>query len=162
LLRGEPGTGKTALLNYAIDSAGHLDVARVVGIESEAELGFAALHQLLVPYLGRLDSLPAPLRQALATAFGIGEGGHPDRFLVGLASLTLLSGAATARPLLCVVDDAQWLDQESAGILGFVARRLHADAVGMLFAVRDPSGRHAAHDGLPSLRVPGLLPAEAR
>jgi DNA-binding CsgD family transcriptional regulator len=162
VLQGEAGAGKTALLDYAIDSAGDLDVIRLVGIESEAELGFAALHQLLLPYLGRLDSLPAPLRQALATAFGIREGGPPDRFLVGLASLTLLSGAATARPLLCVVDDAQWLDQESAGVLAFVARRLHADGIGMLFAVRDPSNRHVSLDGLPSLRVSGLRPAEAR
>ena len=122
VLRGDAGTGKTALLNYAVNSAGDLDVVRLVGIESEAELGFAALHQLLVPYLGRLDSLPAPQRQALATVFGLREGGPPDRFLVGLASLTLLSAAATARPLLCVVDDAQWLDQESAAVLAFVAR----------------------------------------
>ena len=92
VLRGDAGTGKTALLDYAVDSAGDFDVVRLVGIESEAELGFAALHQLLVPYLGRLDSLPAPQRQALATVFGIREGGPPDRFLVGLASLTLLSG----------------------------------------------------------------------
>lgn len=162
VLQGEAGAGKTALLDYAIDSAGDLDVIRVVGIESEAELGFAALHQLLLPYLGRLDSLPAPLRQALATAFGIREGGPPDRFLVGLASLTLLSGAATARSLLCVVDDAQWLDQESARVVAFVARRLHADGIGMLFAVRDPSNRHASLDGLPSLRVSGLRPAKAR
>jgi hypothetical protein len=129
VLQGEAGAGKTALLDYAIDSAGDLDVIRLIGIESEAELGFAALHQLLVPYLGRVDSLPAPLHMALATAFGIREDGPPDRFLVGLASLTLLSDAATARSLLCVVDDAQWLDQESAAVLAFVARRLHADAV---------------------------------
>ncbi|MGH3298694.1 MAG: LuxR C-terminal-related transcriptional regulator [Trebonia sp.] len=150
------------LLDYAVDSAGDFDVVRLVGIESEAELGFAALHQLLVPYLGRLDSLPVPLRQALATAFGIREEGSPDRFLVGLASLTLLSGAATTRPLLCVVDDVQWLDQESAAVLAFVARRLYADAIGMLFAVREPSERRVSLDGLPSLHVPGLRPAEAR
>jgi DNA-binding CsgD family transcriptional regulator len=162
VLRGEAGTGKTALLDYAAESAGDLDVVRLVGIESEAELGFAALHQLLVPYLAGLDSLPVPLRQALATAFGMRDGSPPDRFLVGLASLTLLSAAAAARPLLCLVDDAQWLDRESAGVLAFAARRLHADAIGMLFAVRDPSDRHVALDGLPSLRVPGLRPADAR
>lgn len=162
VLRGEAGTGKTALLDYAVDSADGLDVLRLVGIESEAELGFAALHQLLVPYLGRLDSLPVPLRQALATAFGLHEAGPPDRFLVGLASLTLLSAAATPRPLLCVIDDAQWLDQESAAVLAFVARRLHADAIGMLFAVREPSGRRISLDRLPSLHVAGLGPAEAR
>jgi DNA-binding CsgD family transcriptional regulator len=162
VLRGEAGTGKSALLDYAVDSATDLGVVRIVGIESEAELGFAALHQLLVPYLGDLESLPGPLRQALATAFGIRAGGPPDRFLVGLASLTLLSAAATGRPLLCVIDDAQWLDQESAEVLAFVARRLYADAVGMLFAVRDPSGRRISFDGLPSLRVSGLQPDDAR
>ena len=162
VLQGEAGTGKTALLDYAVDSAGDLSVVRLVGIESEAELSFAALHQLLVPFLERLDVLPAPLRQALETAFGLREQGPPDRFLVGLAALTLLSSAATARPLLCVVDDAQWLDQESAGVLAFVARRLHADAVGMLFAVRDPPERHVSLAGLPALRVPGLGPSEAR
>jgi predicted ATPase len=128
VLRGEAGTGKSALLDYAVESATDLGVVRITGIESEAELGFAALHQLLVPYLGDLESLPGPLRQALATAFGIREGGPPDRFLVGLASLTLLSAAATARPLLCVIDDAQWLDQESAEVLAFIARRLYAVA----------------------------------
>jgi DNA-binding CsgD family transcriptional regulator len=162
VLRGEAGTGKSALLDYAVNSATDLGVVRIVGIESEAELGFAALHQLLVPYLRDLESLPGPLRQALATAFGIREGGPPDRFLVGLASLTLLSAAATGRPLLCVIDDAQWLDQESAEVLAFVARRLYADAVGMLFAVRDPSGRRIFLDGLPSLRVSGLQPDDAR
>jgi hypothetical protein len=119
----------TALLDYAVDSARELDVVRLVGIESETELGFAALHQLLLPFLGRIDALPEPQQQALAAAFGLRDGGPPDRFLVGLASLTLLSGAAAARPSLCVVDDAQWLDEESAGALAFVARRLHADAV---------------------------------
>jgi DNA-binding CsgD family transcriptional regulator len=160
VLRGEAGTGKSALLDYAVESAGELGVARVVGIESEAELGFAALHQLLVPYLGELKSLPGPLRRALATAFGLREGGPPDRFLVGLASLTLLSAAEGA--LLCVIDDAQWLDQESAEVLAFVARRLHADAIGMLFAVRDPSDRPISLDRLPSLRVAGLQPDDAR
>ncbi len=162
VLQGEPGIGKTALLDYAAVAARDFDIVRLVGIESETELGFAALHQLLVPFLGQLDSLPRPQRQALATALGLRGGGAPDRFLVGLASLTLLSGAATARPLLCVVDDAQWLDQESAGVLAFVARRLNADGIAMLFAVRDPSGRHVPLEGLPEIRVPGLPPAEAR
>ncbi len=162
VLRGEAGTGKSALLDYAVESAGDLGVVRIVGIESEAELGFAALHQILVPYLGDLESLPGPLQQALATAFGIREGGPPDRFLVGLASLTLLSAAATGRSLLCVIDDAQWLDQESAEVLAFVARRLYADAIGMLFAVRDPSGRRISLEGLPSLDVAGLQPDDAR
>jgi DNA-binding CsgD family transcriptional regulator len=162
VLQGEAGIGKTALLDYAVESAGDLNVVRLVGIESEIGLSFAALHQLLVPFLGDLDSLPGPLRRALATAFGIRDGGPPDPFLIGLASLTLLSSVATARSLLCVIDDAQWLDQESAGVLAFVARRLHADGIGMLFAVRDPSDRQLPLNGLPSLRVRGLRPASAR
>src|SRR5215467_13790196 len=162
VLQGEPGIGKTALLNYAIESARGLHLVRLVGIESEAELGFAALHQLLLPFLGRLDLLPGPQRHALGTALGLRGGGSPDRFLVGLASLTLLSVAATERPLLCVVDDVQWLDQESAAVLAFVARRLSVDAIAMLFAVQEPSERHVQLQGLPQLRVRGLPPADAR
>jgi DNA-binding CsgD family transcriptional regulator len=162
VLRGEPGIGKTALLGYAIDAAAGFDVARLAGIESETELGFAALHQLLLPFLDKLDSLPQPQHRALATAFGLSGGGPPDRFLVGLATLTMLSAAATARPLLCVVDDAQWLDRESADVLAFAARRLRADAVGVLFAVRDPAERRVGLQGLPELRVGGLPAAQAR
>jgi DNA-binding CsgD family transcriptional regulator len=162
VLRGEPGVGKTALLGYAVDAAADFEVARLAGIESETELGFAALHQLLLPFLDRLDSLPEPQGRALATAFGLRGGGPPNRFLVGLASLTMLSAAATARPLLCVVDDAQWLDQESADVLAFVARRLQADAIGMLFAVREPSERRSGLHELPRLRVGGLPPEQAR
>jgi len=162
VLRGEPGAGKTALLGYAVDSAAGFEVARLSGIESETELGFAALHQLLVPFLGRLDALPRPQGQALATAFGLRDGGPPDRFLVGLASLTMLSAAAAARPLLCVIDDVQWLDQESADVLAFVARRLHADAISMLFAVRDPTERRVGLEGLPELRVGGLPPEQGQ
>src|SRR5215467_855579 len=141
VLQGEPGIGKTALLNYAIESARGLHLVRLVGIEAEAELGFAALHQLLLPFLGRLDLLPGPQRHALATALGLRGGGPSDRFLVGLASLTVLS----------VVDDAQWLDQESAAVLAFVARRLSVDAIAMLFAVQEPSERHVQLQGLPQL-----------
>jgi len=162
VLRGEPGIGKTKLLDYAVSSTHDLDVIRLVGIESESQLSFAALHQLLLPFLGSLRSLPGPLRHALAIAFGLRDGGPPDRFLVGLAALTLVCGAATGRPLLCVVDDAQWLDRESADVLGFAARRLQTDAVGMLFAVRDPGERDVPLHGLPQLRVGGLPPAEAR
>lgn len=162
VLRGEPGIGKTALLNYATESARGFRIVRLVGIESETELGFAALHQLLLPFLGRLDFLPGPQRHALATALGLRDGGAPDRFMVGLASLTVLSGAATERPLLCVVDDAQWLDQESAAMLAFVARRLGVDAIAMLFAVREPSERHVQLQGLPQRRVRGLPRADAR
>jgi len=159
VLRGEPGAGKTALLGYAADSATDFEVARIAGIESESELSFAGLHQLLLPFLDRLDALPQPQHRALATAFGLRDGGPANRFLVGLATLTMLS--ATARPLLCVIDDAQWLDQESADVLAFVARRLHADAVCMLFAVREPAERRVGLDGLPELRVGGLPPTEA-
>lgn len=162
VLRGEPGIGKTALLHYAVGSASGFRVIRLVGIESEAELGFAALHQLLLPFLGRLDLLPGPQRNALGTALGLSDGGPPDRFLVALASLTVLSGAATERPLLCVVDDAQWLDQESAAVLAFVARRLSVDAIGMLFAVPDPSERSVPLGGLAELWVRGLAPADAQ
>src|SRR5215470_11179204 len=151
VLKGEPGIGKTALLKYAIESARGFRIVRLVGIESETELGFAALHQLLLPFLGRLDLLPGPQRHALATALGLCDGGPPDRFLVGLASLTVLSVAATERPLLCVVDDAQWLDHESAAVLAFVSRRLSVDAIAMLFAVQEPSERHVQPQAIPQL-----------
>ena len=160
VLRGEAGVGKSALLEYLVASAGDMDVVRAVGIEFEMELGFAALHQLLVPFLGRLERLPAPQRDALGAAFGLVAGTPPDLFLVGLASLTLLADAASERPVLCVVDDAQWVDRASAGVLGFVGRRLFADRVGMVFAVRDEFGRPAALEGLTEVRVEGL-PEEA-
>jgi DNA-binding CsgD family transcriptional regulator len=131
-------------------------VARVAGAESEIDLGFAGLHQLLVPFLDALDRLPAPQRAALQSAFGVTAGPPPDRFLVGLAALTLVNDAAVSRPVLCVVDNAQWLDQASAEVLGFVARRLLADRVGMLFAVQDGEEQAAAFDGLPELPVGGL------
>src|SRR3954462_12119365 len=127
VLRGEPGVGKTALLRYAIDSASDLRVVRAVGVESEMELAFAGLQQLCAPMLDRLERLPAPQRDALATAFGLRAGDAPDRFIVGLAALGLLSEMAGDRPLLCVVDDAQWLDQASAQALGLIARRLAAE-----------------------------------
>src|SRR3954453_20643428 len=121
VLRGEPGVGKTALLHYAAESAAGLTVVRAVGVQSEMELPFAALHQLCAPMLHRLDRLPGPQRDALATVFGLSAGPAPDRFLVGLAVLSMLSEVAEERPLLCVVDDAQWLDRESAQALAFVA-----------------------------------------
>jgi AAA ATPase domain len=141
VLHGEPGAGKTTLLDYAVESGGDFEIVRLLGIESETEFGFAALHQLLLPFLGGLRSLPVPQRDALAGAVGLRRPDSPDRFLVALAALTMLAGAAAKRPLLCIVDDAQWLDRESAGILGFVARRFSADAVAMLFAVRGPAER---------------------
>ena len=138
MLRGEAGIGKTALLQYLIAAASDLMVVRAVGVESEMELAYASLHQLCAPLLDRLPRLPEPQRQALETVFGLSSGAVPDRFLVGLAVLSLFSEIAEERPLLCVVDDAQWLDQASALTLAFVARRLQADPVGIVFSAREP------------------------
>jgi DNA-binding CsgD family transcriptional regulator len=160
VLRGETGTGKTALLDWAAGQAGDMQVARVTGVKSEMDLGFAGLHLLLVPFLSGLERLPAPQRVALECAFGLVAGPVPDRFLVSLAALTLLTDAAAQRPVWCVVDDAQWLDRVSGEVLGFVARRLHADRMGMVFAVGDGQGSAAAVADLPELTVGGL-PDEA-
>ena len=138
VLQGEAGVGKTALLQYAIASASDLRVLRALGVESEMELPFAAVHQLCAPLLDRLDRLPGPQRDALQTTFGLNAGPVPDRFFVGLAVLSMLSDVADERPTLCVIDDAQWLDKASAQTLAFVARRLLAESVVMLFAVREP------------------------
>ena len=162
VLRGEPGIGKTALLDYVVASATDMQVVRVVGVESEMELGFAALHQLVLPFVPAFDQLPPPQRDALACAFGLVAGNAPDAFLVGLAALTLLANAATEQPLLCVIDDVQWLDHASAAVLAFVARRLFVDRIGMLFAVREPAERRVPLDGLPVLPLAGLPPREAR
>jgi DNA-binding CsgD family transcriptional regulator len=159
LVQGEAGVGKTVLLEYAVESASDLAVLRAAGAESEMELAFAALHQLCAPMLDRLERLPGPQRDALETTFGLSAGAAPDRFLVGLATLSLLSEVADERPLLCVIDDAQWLDRASAQALAFVARRLQAESVVMLFATREPSGELA---GLPELVVGGLRHADAR
>src|SRR3954447_12261331 len=159
VLRGESGVGKTALLHYAVESASGLTVVRSVGVQSEMELPFAALHQLCAPMLRRLARLPGPQRDALGTVFGLSAEPAPDRFLVGLAVLSLLAEVAEERPLLCVVDDAQWLDRESAQVLGFVARRLVAESVAMIFATRETSGELR---GLPDLTLPGLADADAR
>ena len=139
LVRGDAGVGKTALLEYVIGSASDLRVVRAVGVESEMELAFAALHQLCVPILDRLERLPGPQRDALEVTFGLNEGPVPDRFLAGLAVLGLLAEATEERGLLCVVDDAQWLDRASARALAFVARRLLAESVVLLFAARQPT-----------------------
>jgi DNA-binding CsgD family transcriptional regulator len=162
VLRGEAGIGKTALLDWAAGMAGDIRVARVAGAESEMDLGFAGLHQLLVSFLDGLDQLPAPQRAALQSVFGLVAGPPPDRFLVGLATLTLLTEAAASRPVLCVVDNAQWIDRASAEVLGFVARRLLADRVGMLFAVQEGEEQAVAFDGLPELPVGGLAERAAR
>ena len=159
VVRGVPGIGKTALLEDAIESASGFRVARTVGVESEMELAFAALHLLCAPMLDRVDRLPGPQRDALAVAFGLTAGPVPDRFLVGLAALSLLSEVAAERPLLCVVDDAQWLDLVSAQVLGFVARRLLADPVALLVATREPG---QAFRGLPELLIEGLRLDDAR
>ena len=159
VLRGEAGIGKTALLEYLSESASDLRVARATGVESEMELAFASLHQLCAPLLDRLARLPGPQRQALEVVFGLSAGAAPDRFLVGLAVLSLLSEVADERPLLCVVDDAQWLDRASAVTLAFVARRLLAEPVGIVFAAREP-GDELQH--LPELEVHGLRDGDAR
>lgn len=161
VVRGEPGIGKTALLEYAANRAPGFRVMRAGGVESEMELPFAGLHQLCVPLLGRLGRLPGPQRDALAVSFGMREGDAPDRFLVGLAVLSLLADAAQDQPVICLVDDAQWLDRVSVQGLAFAARRLQADPVALIFAAREPSDdRELA--GLPELTVPGLGDADAR
>jgi len=161
VMRGEPGIGKTALLGYAADMAQDFQVARAEGVESEMELPYAALQQLCGRMLDGLAALPGPQRDALRVAFGLSSGSAPDRFLIGLAVLGLLSEVAAGRPLLCLVDDAQWLDQASARVLAFVGRRLDAESVALLFGTRDAAG---AGDlvGLPALAVEGLADADAR
>jgi hypothetical protein len=126
VVHGEPGVGKTALLDYLAGRAPGCRVARAAGAQSEMELAFAGLHQLCAPMLDHLDTLPVPQRDALRTAFGISAGPAPDRFLIGLAGLSLLSHVAEEQPLVCLVDDQQWLDHASAQVLAFVARRLGA------------------------------------
>ena len=158
VVRGEAGIGKTALLEYAIESASDLRIVRAVGVESEMELAFAGLHQLCAPMLDRFERLPGPQRDALATTFGLNLGAVPHRFLVGLAVLSLLSEVAEEQPLLCVVDDGQWLDEASAQVLGFVARRLLAESVAVVFAMREPSEEFR---GLPELVVEGLRDEDA-
>jgi len=162
VLRGEAGVGKTALLDWTAGRAGDMLVTRVTGAEAEMDMGFAGLHQLLIPFLGGLEGLPAPQRQALASAFGLVDGPPPDRFLVGLAALTVLTDAAAARPVLCLIDDPRWLDQVSVEVLAFVARRLYADRVGMVFAVREGEEQAAMLAGLPELAVGGLTEEAAQ
>ena len=159
VVRGEPGVGKTALLDYLVDHASGCRVTRAAGVEAEMELPFAGVHQLLTPMLDRLERLPGPQRAALRTAFGLSAGSAQDRFLVGLAVLSLLAEVAEEHPLVCVVDDAQWLDQASAQALGFVARRLEAESVGLVFAARVLGDELV---GLPELVLEGLGEADAR
>jgi DNA-binding CsgD family transcriptional regulator len=159
VVSGEAGVGKSALLDYLAEQASGCRLARIAGVQSEMELPFAALHQLCAPMLGRLPGLPVPQRDALEIAFGMSSGPAPDRFLLGLAALSLLSDAAEQQPLVCVVDDEQWVDRASAQVLGFVARRLGTESVGLIFAARVPS-RDVA--GLPDLVVERLSETDAR
>jgi DNA-binding CsgD family transcriptional regulator len=161
VLRGEAGVGKTALMAYVAEQASGFRVAQIDGVESEMELPFAGLHQLCAPMLAQLHALPAPQRAALSVAFGVSSGDPPDRFLVALAALSLLAAVADERPLLCLVDDAQWLDGASRQVLAFVARRLLAEAVGMVFAIREPADDHDLV-GLPEARLEGLTDEDAR
>lgn len=160
VLRGEAGVGKTALLHHAAEAADGFRVLQVAGVEAERELPFAGLHQLCGPLLEELDALPAPQQDALRVSFGLASGAPRDRFLVGLATLTLLAHVADTRPLLCLVDDLQWLDDASAQVLGFVARRLLAEHVAMVFSVREPSEPRLP--GLPELWLKGLGHEDAR
>ncbi|RZU10235.1 regulatory LuxR family protein [Kribbella rubisoli] len=159
VVRGEAGVGKTALLKYATDSARDLRLLRAVGVQSEMELVFAALHQLCMPLLDRMERIPEPQRRALATVFGMAPGPTPDRFMVGLAVLSLISDLAAEQPVLIVVDDAQWLDTATAQTLGFVARRIGNEAVGLLFGAREVG---VELNGLPELEIDGLPDDEAR
>jgi DNA-binding CsgD family transcriptional regulator len=160
VLRGEAGIGKTALLEFLVDRADSCQIARAAGVESEMELAHAGLHQLCGPHLDRLSHLPVPQRNALGTAFGLQPGIAPGRFLLGLAVLTLLSEVAEEQPLVCVVDDAQWLDRASLQALEFVGRRLGAERVAMVFAVRETDTAPLLPD-LPSLALRGLDSADA-
>jgi DNA-binding CsgD family transcriptional regulator len=161
VLRGEAGIGKTALLGHLSAAAEGCRVTRAAGVESEMELAFAGLHALCAPMLGRLGRLPIPQRDALNTAFGLSAGPPPDRFLVGLAVLSLLADAAEEQPLVCIVDDAQWLDRVSVQTLAFVARRLLAERVALVFALRASGDEHEL-EGLPELVIEGLVAADAR
>ena len=158
VVRGGPGVGKSALLGHLTSSAGGARLLTTVGAESDMELAYAAVHQLCLPLLDRLDTLPVPQRDALEAVFGMRTGSPPDRFLVGLAVLSLLADVSAHQPLLCVVDDAQWLDQASAQVLGFIARRLLAEPIGLVFAARQPGPELL---GLPELEVTGLRDPDA-
>jgi predicted ATPase len=156
VIRGEDGVGKCALLEYLAAEASGCRVVRVAGVQAEAELAFAGLHQLCSPLLGRLDRIPPPQRDALDTAFGVRAGPAPDRFPLGLALLSLLAEAAAARPLVCVIDDAHRLDRTSAQTLAFVARRLGAESVALVFALRDPADDQSRRPASAGPRRPAL------
>jgi hypothetical protein len=161
VLRGEAGAGKTALLNDLAGQVRSGRVTRAAGVESESEIAYSALQHLCAPLLGHLDRLPEPQRAALATAFGLSPGDPPQVLHIGLAVLGLFAEAAAERPLVCIVDDVQWVDRMSEVVLAFVARRLDAESVALVFAARSP-GDEQILTGLPELRVEGLPPADAR
>jgi hypothetical protein len=158
LVRGEAGIGKSALVDQLVQSVPGLQTVRGVGVESEMELPFAGLHQLLAPLLDLLPNLPGPQRDALGTVFGLREGSPPERLVVGLAALSLLCVAAERKPLLCVVDDGHWLDRASAQALAFVGRRLLADPVGLVIATREVD---PGFSGLPEVVLGGLTAGDA-
>ena len=160
VLHGEAGIGKTALLDYLLGTASGCRIARSTGIESEMELPYASLHQLCSPFLTLLERLPGPQREALQAAFGLRAGSIPDRFMVGLAVLSLLTEVAADQPLLCIIDDAQWLDRSSTQTLTFVARRLMAEPIGVVFALRELGNRQDL-SALTQLAVEGLAEADA-
>ncbi|HTQ92944.1 MAG TPA: ATP-binding protein, partial [Streptosporangiaceae bacterium] len=158
VLRGEAGAGKTALLDETVAAAvaAGMRTARLTGVESETQLGYAGLHRFLLPFADHMDQLPVPQREALRSTFGLVAGPPADRFLVALGVLTLLAEAASAAPLVCVIDDVHWLDPESVVVLGFVARRVYAERVVLLFAVREAADQVSALVGLPELVLGGL------
>src|SRR3954449_5314085 len=163
VIRGAAGIGKSALLRYVARQASGFRVTQVTGVEAEMELPFAGTHQLCAPMLDELDALPRPQRDALSVALGLAAGDVPDRFLIGLAVLCLVSAVAEKRPLLCLVEDAQWLDAASSQVLGFVARRVLAESVAIVVAVRDESdARTREFDGLPELLLGGLHERDAQ
>src|SRR5438270_1542002 len=159
VVRGEPGVGKTALLEYAVEAGREFRIARTFGVEGEMELPYAAVQQLCSPFVELMERLPQPQHDALGVAFGLSTGPAPNRFLVGLAVLGLLGEAAEEQPLVCLVDDAQWLDSASARTLAFVARRLLAEKIALVFATRALSDALA---GLPELHVESLGRRDAR
>jgi DNA-binding CsgD family transcriptional regulator/tetratricopeptide (TPR) repeat protein len=161
VIRGEAGIGKTALVRHAARQAAGFRVAQIAGVEAEMELPFAGLHRLCAPMLAKLEALPEPQQNALRVSFGLSSGDAPDRFLVALAALTLSAEAAGERPLLCIVDDAQWLDGATSQVLGFIARRLLAESVALVFTVREPSDERELAD-LPELLLAGLQADDAR
>ena len=161
VVRGEAGVGKTALLKYVAERASGCGVAHVTGVQDETELAFSALHQLFAPLSCQFETLPGPQRDAVEVAFGLRSGPAPNPFLVGLAALGSLAEVAETRPLVCLVDDAQWLDRASAQALSFVARRLVGEALALVLTVRAPAEDHA-FEGLPELVVRGLTDEDSR